>query len=373
MGDEMEAGKRKYVGIDAGKATMVVMMCEEGTNGEKIIRWQGRTDFKGREKLRSMLKAGDVVGIEAGEPGFTIAREIRDMVGAKVLVLNPGRLAIIFKSMCKTDAEDALKIMRLVMRNPENELPLVTIPDDDERRKRAIVSEDDFLARTRTRLILRLHSVYLRAGITTLQRKDLQTADKRSEALKLLKDKEAYFLKEAGRLEELLGLVEEELEDIERESRVELNREDLTPILMSAPGVGPSFALAFSAYIGDGSRFENGPQVSNYVGFVPSIYISGKTVITGHITKRGCRHIRRLAVQAAWALVRSKEGGALKMKYQELRVRRGKKIAIVAVAKKLVEVMWAMARTKTVYKYSTPEMLKKKFRYYKIEVKGSVA
>ena len=154
----MEAGKRKYVGIDAGKATMVVMMCEGGSNGEKIIKWQGKTDPRGREKLRAMLKAGDVVGIEAGEPGFTIAREIRDMVGANVLVLNPGRLAMIFQSMCKTDAEDALKIMRLVMRTPENELPVVTIPDDDERRKRAIVSEDGFLNKTRTMLILRLHS-----------------------------------------------------------------------------------------------------------------------------------------------------------------------------------------------------------------------
>lgn len=320
-----------------------------------------------------MLKAGDVVAIEAGEPGFTIAREVRDMVGAKVLVLNPGRLAMIYKSMCKTDAEDALKIMRLVMRNPEEELPWVTIPNEDERRKRAIVSEDDFLKVTRTRFILRLHSVYLRAGITTLRRKDLQTASKRDESLKLLNEKPAYFSKEAKRIEELLGMIEEDIEDIEREAKAEIDGAELTPILMSPPGVGPTFTMAFLAHIGDGSRFENAPQVSNYVGFVPSIYSSGKMERTGHITKRGCRHIRRLAVQAAWALVRSKEGGALKLKYQELRARRGKKIAIVAVAKKLVEVMWAMARSKTYYKYTTPEMLKKKYKYYKIEVKGSVA
>ena len=369
----MEAQVKRGVGIDVGKTTMEVRIGEDTDKGTKIIRWFGRTDARGRAMLKLMMRSGDVVGIEAGEPGFTIARELREIEGVKVLVLNPGNLAMIFKSHRKTDAEDALKLMRLVMRTPENELPVVQIPEEKERRQRAIVSEDGFLKVTRTRMILRLHSVYLRAGITTLSRKDLKTADKRREAMKLLEEKAKYFVEEAKRLERLLEPVEAEIEEVRTEAKAELEKEPLTPILMSVPGVGPSLALTFLANIGDGSRFYTAAQVSNFVGFVPRLYISGKSVKLGHITKCGNTHIRRVAVQAAWALVRAKEGGALKHKYQELRERRGKKIAIVAVARKLVEIMWLLARNRILYKYATPQMLKRKYRFYGLENKGSVA
>jgi transposase len=369
----MEAQGKRSVGIDAGKGTMVVRIGEDTEGGTKIIRWHGKTDATGRALLKGLLRSGDVVGIEAGEPGFTIARELREKEGVKVLVLNPGNLAVIFKSHRKTDAEDALKLMRLVMRTPEAELPVVQIPEEKERRQRAIVSEDGFLTGTRTRMILRLHSVYLRAGITTLSKKDLKTADKRREAMNLLDGKAEYFVKEAERLERLLAPVEEELAELKSNTKAELEREPLTPILMSMPGVGPSLALTFLSSIGNGNRFDTAAQVSNFVGFVPRLYISGKSVKLGHITKCGNTHLRRVAVQAAWALVRAKEGGYLKQKYQDLRERRGKKIAIVAVARKMIEIMWVLARNQVLYKYATPEMLKRKYNFYKLGNKGSVA
>jgi len=136
----MEAVKARWVGIDVGKASMVVRIIKEDGKGTKVLRWSGRTDSRGRNSLNKILKQADVIGIEAGEPGFTIAREVRDNVGAKVLVLNPGKLAVIYRSMRKTDAEGALKLARLVMRIPEEELPVVNIPGDEERRQRALVS-----------------------------------------------------------------------------------------------------------------------------------------------------------------------------------------------------------------------------------------
>jgi len=142
---------------------------------------------------------------------------------------------------------------------------------------------------------------------------------------------------------------------------------------MSVSGVGPVLAFTFRAHIGDGSRFDNVAQVSNYVGFVPRLDMSGQSMRTGHITKRGCKHIRRIAVQSAWALVRSKEGGALKIKYREISARRGKKIAIVAVAKKLIELLWVLSQKKELYSYATPETIRKKFRFYGLQFQGSVA
>jgi transposase len=364
---------KRYVGIDVGKATMEVRILFESDSTTKVMKWNGKTDALGRAKLMAMLKPSDVIGIEAGEPAFTIAREIQATVGACVLALNPGRLAIIYKSTKKTDAEDALKLARLVMRFTPDELPVVKIPDGEELIDRALVSEHAFLKATRTKLVCRLHSVYLRAGVTSLTRKDLKTPDKRKEALATLTGKPEHLFMEAQRLELLIQPIESQLGILDDEMRVRLDRNEHMPYLMSVPGAGPAMAMAIIAHLGDGTRFATASQVSNYVGFVPRIDISGNSVRYGHITKHGCSAIRRIAVQAAWALVRSKSGGALKEKYAELSSRRGKRIAIVAIARKLVELLWTLMVKQETYSYVSEEELKSKYRFYKLQFRGSEA
>jgi transposase len=367
----MEA--KRYVGIDVGKATMMVRILFESDGKIRVIKWSGKTDDVGRGWLMKLLAPNDIVGIEAGEPAFTIAREIEAVVGARVLALNPGRLAIIYKSTKKTDAEDALKLARLVMRFTPEELPVVKIPSGEELIDRALVSEDGFLKETRTKLVCRLHSVYLRAGITTLGRQNLKTPEKRREAMGMLAGQAGHLLKEAQRLEVLIHEIETQLEGLEEEMKARLAENELAPYLLSVAGAGPAMAMAVIAHLGDGTRFASASQVSNYVGFVPRIDFSGKSMRFGRITKQGCSAIRRVAVQAAWGLVRSKNGGPLKEKYAELRERRGKKIAIVAIARKLVELLWTLMVKKEFYKYISEKDLKLKYRSYKMEYKGSVA
>jgi len=364
---------KRYVGIDVGKSTMEVRIFIEKDSTLKVMKWNGKTDAEGRARLMKQLKPNDTIGIEAGEPAFTIAREIQETVGARVLALNPGRLAIIYRSTKKTDAEDALKLARLVMRFTPEELPVVKIPNGEELVDRALVSEHAFLKSARTKLVCRLHSVYLRAGITTLARKDLKKPEKRSEAMTTLTGKPDHLLREAQRLELLIQPIEMQIGVIEDEMKSRLAENEHVPYLMSVPGAGPVMAMAMIAHLGDGKRFASAAQVSNYVGFIPRIDISGKSVRFGHITKHGCSAIRRIAVQAAWALVRSKSGGALKEKYAELKSRRGKRIAIVAIARKLVELLWTLMVKKEFYKYVGEEDLKSKYRFYKMQFRGSVA
>ena len=76
--------------------------------------------------------------------------------------------------------------------------------------------------------------------------------------------------------------------------------------LQTIPGVGDKTALAFTAYVGDGKRFNNGDEVANYLGMVPRVDCSGSINRYGHITKKGNRIVRALLYQAAWSIVRSK-------------------------------------------------------------------
>jgi transposase len=244
----MEAGKRA-VGIDLAKKTMEVRFMKDG---EKIKAWNGKTDVVGREKLYAQLTRSDIVGIEACGLAFVIAREIEQKTEAEVVVLNPGRLAIIYRSTKKTDSEDAMKIARLLLRYPKEELPIVPIPSDREEEERALVKELGFLKAERTKFINRLHSRFVACGITTIVKADLKTESKRNASVELLF---GIYLGEAKRILLMIDTLENQIDHLESEQIKALNENELTPYIMSVPGVGPSFALAFLAYVGDGSRF----------------------------------------------------------------------------------------------------------------------
>ena len=122
-------------------------------------------------------------------------------------------------------------------------------------------------------------------------------------------------------------------------------------ILQTIPGVGPIVAYAFTAHVGDGSRFSKGAQVSNYIGFVPRLDYSGTIQRNGPITKQGNSYLRGLLVQAAWMTVRSKHGGALRTRYTHYTLYQSvsKKKTVVSIARKLTEHMYSILRTKIAY------------------------
>ncbi|MDR2719179.1 MAG: transposase, partial [Treponema sp.] len=163
------------------------------------------------------------------------------------------------------------------------------------------------------------------------------TGYEREEAEWLLK----YLELHEQRIKELKGKIQEEAK----------NDEDMKR-LQSIPGVGPIVAYAFTAHVGDGSRFSKGAQVSNYiVGFVPRLDYSGTIQRHGHITKRGNGYLRGLLVQAAWSMTLSKKGGALctRYKYYTLCQEASKKKTIVSIGRKLAELMYSILRNKTTY------------------------
>jgi transposase len=109
--------------------------------------------------------------------------------------------------------------------------------------------------------------------------------------------------------------------------------------LMTHPGVGPLTALAFVLIIGKADRFQCGKQVASYLGLVPLEDSSGNRRRLGHITKQGSSMLRFLLVEAAQVTVRSLP--EWRSKYFHLAMRRGRKIAKVAMARRLaVRLYW---------------------------------
>jgi transposase len=123
--------------------------------------------------------------------------------------------------------------------------------------------------------------------------------------------------------------------------------------LRSVPGVGPVVALTFRAFVDDVGRFAQAGQVSAAMGLVPREDSSAERRHRGHITKAGPRELRSLLVQAAWACWRSKASGTLRAWVERLAGRRGKRIAVVALARRLSRILFAVWRDQSVFDAAT--------------------
>jgi len=267
----MEQGKGRFVGIDLAKKSMEVCILGEG---KAAARSSYKTDAVGRTRLGKILTSDDIVAVEACALAFVVARQLRREVGCTVLVLNPGKLAMIWQSTRKTDKEDARKLASLVQRYPEEELPVVAVPDEREEAMRSTVSMKHYLVRLRTSLLNRLHTLYVQAGMTFVKKSELDSGAARERMAGRLDGFLARFAAVIGRE---LDATEEEIASLEKELREMVAQHELAPYVMSVPGVGPGVAAAFLAYVGDGSRFSSPAQVANYIGLVPRLDCSGET------------------------------------------------------------------------------------------------
>jgi len=119
--------------------------------------------------------------------------------------------------------------------------------------------------------------------------------------------------------------------------------------LMSVPGVGPVTALRFAAAIDDISRFPSAHQVESYVGLVPGEYQSSDRQHRLGITKAGSIRLRWALVQAAWSARNTRPDDPMVIWSREVEKRRGKKVAVIALARKLAGILFALWRDATVY------------------------
>ena len=140
-----------------------------------------------------------------------------------------------------------------------------------------------------------------------------------------------------GRLLDSVDYLGKEIESIDKQIQalISKRKEDLR-IAMSIPGMGFTSASTILAEIGNFKDFKNGEKLAAYCGLVPSVYQSAGKLITGHITKHGSPHVRRMLIEVAHAISRTKADSKLKRFYFRIKSRHGAKVAIVALARKVI-------------------------------------
>jgi transposase len=321
--------------------------------------------------LCPFLREGDVVAMEVCGFANKLARILRKQVGCEVHLLNPGGLATVWKSRKKTDKEDALKIAKYPRDTPEAERVEVPLLSEEEEGFGADITMKEFLNKERNMALNRLHALYGNDRIIDVTKANLRDDEGRKARHGELSRRSGVY---ARILEEQLVLLERQLKDTEENVAEKTREHELTPYVMSIPGVGIGIAAVLIACPGDGKRFSKASEVANYAGFAPRVDCSGDTNHYGSIAKYSyCHPIRAIVLEGVWAINRCGYGGPLAAKFRSLAGRMNKRKSAVAVARKLVTLAWLLMKRREYYNGIDMDTLAKKLRYYKVRKREPAA
>ena len=147
----------------------------------------------------------------------------------------------------------------------------------------------------------------------------------------------------------VMDSVSREMLLVERAIEQIVNGDPVVQRLCTAPGIGPVTVVAFVPTLDLVQWFEGAHQVQAYLGLLPSEFSSGERQQRGAITRTGNTPLRWLLVEAAWLILRSRHSrtAELRLWAQRIALRRGQRIAIVALARKLAGILFAMWRDET--------------------------
>jgi transposase len=232
----------------------------------------------------------------------------------------------------KTDRQDALHILQLLM---ENRFPKIWVPSGENRDLRQLLWHRHRMVQARTRIMNQLQAVALNEGLRCKKRLWREAGREQLESFRL----SPWASRRRRDLLELLDRLTPTIAELTAAIEQEVEKCPAAQRLQTHPGVGALTALAFVLIIGRADRFQCGKQIASYLGLVPLEDSSGQRRRLGHITKQGNSLLRFLLVEAGQVTVRSDQ--EWRSQYFHLAMRRGRKITKVAMARRLaVRLYW---------------------------------
>jgi len=232
----------------------------------------------------------------------------------------------------KTDRQDAQLLLRLML---EDRFPQIWVASWRNRDLRQLLWHRHRMVQARTRIMNQLQAVALNEGLRCKKRLWREAGRQQLESFPLA----PWASRRRRDLLELLDRLTPTIAELTQAIEQEVEKCPEAQRLQTHPGVGALTALAFVLIIGRADRFQCGKQIASYLGLVPLEESSGNRRRLGHITKQGNSLLRFLLVEAAQVTVRSDQ--EWRSKYFHLAMRRGRKIAKVAMARRLaVRLYW---------------------------------
>jgi transposase len=312
-----------YVGIDVHRRRSQIAVMDEG--GRTAVN---RNVFNGRESVPAVignLPVGTPVAFEAAF-GWGWLIELLQDYGFEPHMAHPLQCKAIASARLKNDKVDAATLAHLLR---SNLLPEAWIAPQAVREQRAVLRHRAQLVRLRTLLRNRIHAVLAHHGCDRPSgcwsmpgRAWLAELPLPAASRQVVAD-----LLEA--IDALQIVIDRTDVALARSAKTDPRVKALTVL----PGVGPLTAMIIVAEVGDVSRFSSARKLASWAGLTPTVRGSDRTVRYGHISKQGDPWLRWIMNEAAQTAKRSPQFAA---SYEQIAHRRGKKIATVAIARKLL-------------------------------------
>jgi len=333
----------KYIGIDYHKQYFVATMMNE--QGEVIRRDKASTDRASiRQYFQNAHLSGDVKAVMEACYGWEYFYDEASALVDELIMAHPLKTRLIAEARIKTDTIDSETLAHLLRADL---IPEAYAPDSETRNKKNLLRYRSSLVAMKVRIKNIIHSVLTRnhiedTGFTSLSDKFGKQGLSYLRAV-TLKDNDTVILNDYL---DLLGETEQKIKEAEKRIRAICRQDKICSLLQSIPGIGPILAVTIRYEIDDIERFMSAGKLCSYAGLVPSTYSSGNRTYQGRITKQGNKWLR-------WAMIEAARQAPcrdlwLRGFYQRIS-KNGKKIARVAVARKLLEIIYRIWKEEKPY------------------------
>lgn len=330
----------EYIGIDVHKAESQICILTE--SGELIER-RIRTTATRFDAVLGQHGPARVL-LEASTESEWVARCL-ERLGLEVIVADPN-YAVMYATRnrrVKTDRRDA-RVLAEACR-----LGAYRVAHRRSAARRHVQAQlvvREALVRSRSRAISVVRTLVRREGLRVGTGSTAKFLDRLAQVAL-----PAEVAAEIAPLQVMLVALNAQVRTADERIAQLVTDDPVTRRLCTVPGVGPITAATFTVVLDDVRRFPDAHRVAAYLGLVPSEWSSGERRQRGAITKRGNRRARWILVQAAWALWRDRteRTATLRAWVEGIAQRRSKPVAVVALARRLAGILYAMWRDATEY------------------------
>jgi transposase len=350
----------RYIGLDIHRDYFVAAGVDPGQ--ATVLNPQRVENARLESWIKKQLTPTDAVVLEVTTNTYAFYDALAPHVQS-VTVVHPPHVALITRAQVKTDQKAAMAMAQLLAAGL---LVSIWIPPQPIRDARAVVAQRFKMVRLQTQAKNRLRAVLHRHHLAAPEKPfspdqrawweqlDLSVLEKVNIQCDL--DTLASAHQQIERLEACLG------ELAAKDPRV--------PLLVQVTGIGLIAAMTLLSAIGEIKRFADATHLVGYAGLGARVHASGLTYQTGRITKTGRKDIRHVMVEAAQNAARFHPHW--KEEYARLEPRLGKNKAKVAIARKLLVVVWHVLSEEQVDRYADPQQVACSFfaHAYKVGVKN---
>jgi transposase len=338
-------GQNVYVGVDVHKDTYAVTCI----HNQRIVKTATvQADPAGlAASLPRWFQGATLSSVyEAGFSAFVLHR-VLIKAGITNIVVNPASVAVAANDKVKTDRRDSKK---LAIDLADGRLRGIYIPTEAEELAR-------LLPRTRAQIVEHRATIARQIKAKLHQFGLIAPASRRLISHRYLREIAAWSL--PPELQVSLTLLAEQWRFATRQL-IEMRRllreqaqaqQEIETVYRSVPGIGEVAARTLATELGDMTRFANERALFSYTGLTPSEYSSGASVRRGHISRQGSSRVRHVLVEIAWRAM--PRDAVLQEIFDRIAATRGKKRAIVAIARRLTGRIRACFRQGTTYAVGT--------------------